>query len=157
LIAEHLGEYAAAKGLQEESLAIHRELGTQQGEAAALSNLSIILIKLGEHEAGRNRLLEGMALFRQLGNKHSTVISLETLAGLAVAEEKWSHAAWLYGAADGAREALGAALAPRDKEERQRDFALLREKLGSEEFYLQITKGRATNLDKAMDHVLTAG
>ena len=154
LIAEHLGEYSAARGLQEESLEIHRELGTQHGMAAALSNLSVILIKLGEHNAGRKRLLEGMTLFRKLGSKHSTVISIETLAGLAVSDEQWGRAAWLYGAAEGAREALGAALSPRDQEERQRDYAVLRERLGSEEFYLELTKGRATSLDQAMDHVL---
>jgi len=155
LIAAHLGEYASARGLQEESLAIHRELGIQQGIAAALSNLSIILIKLGEHSAGRKRLLEGMALFRELGSKHSAVISLDTLGGLAIAEEEWPHAAWLYGVADGAREALGAVLAPRDKQQHDRDISVLREQMGDEAFYLEFTKGQATSMEQALEIVLS--
>ncbi len=155
LIAEHLEEHTTARGLQEESLEIHRELGTQQGEAAALSNLSVILIKLGERDTGIERLLEGMSLFRKLGSKHNVIISLETLAGVAIIDEQFRRAAWLYGAAEVAREVLGAALPPRDNEARERDLSLLRERLGEQSFYLELTKGRATNLDKAMDFALS--
>ena len=155
LIAENRGDYNTARGLHEESLAINRELGTQQGISVAVSNLAMLLVKLGDYDSGRMRLLEGIALFKALGIKHHNAVAMGALANIALLKKDWEQAGWYFGVAEGAREAINMPLSPRDQHQLEEgNYTLLREELGDEAFELALTRGQSTDMDKAIDALL---
>ena len=65
------GDYATARTLDEESLAIRRELGDKPGIATLLNNLGIIALFRRDLADARRLYDESQALFRQLGDRYS--------------------------------------------------------------------------------------
>ncbi len=64
------GDYAAARTLHEESLAIRRELGDQRSIAASLGNLGNVAHVLGDYAAARTLHEESLAIRRELGRSY---------------------------------------------------------------------------------------
>ena len=90
-LAKNQNEYAAARPLYEESLAIARGVDDRWGVALALVNLGPLLCALGENAASRSALAECLALCRQMGLKRLTAFALEGCAALAMAESTARH------------------------------------------------------------------
>jgi predicted ATPase len=63
------GYYALARQLNEESLAIRRDLGDRPGVAVLLNNLGIVAGLQRDPAAARQMTSESLALFRQLGDR----------------------------------------------------------------------------------------
>jgi predicted ATPase/class 3 adenylate cyclase len=82
-LAHNRGEYALARALFEESLAIWRELGHKAGIASALNNLGWMGFRLSEYAAGRSHSEEGLALYRELGDPRGIAAALNNLGWLA--------------------------------------------------------------------------
>jgi uncharacterized protein HemY len=97
------GDYANARALLTESLALKRELGDKWGMAAVLSNLGSVALAEDDIDSARRVLLESLGLRRELGDRWSLADSLEGLAFLAVAEAEPERAATLWGAAEAIR------------------------------------------------------
>jgi len=140
--------------LQEESLAISREPGNQQGIAWSLFGLGRLARAQGEYGAARVLLEESLAIFRELGNKQGIVKDVEGLAALAVAQGQSERAARLFGAAEGLRAAMGAPLPTADREEHDRSVAAVRTALGEEAFAAAWAEGRAMSLDEGVAFAL---
>ena len=70
-VATWQGDYATARALNEESLAIRRELGDRPGIATLLNNLGIIALFQRDLIGARRLYDESQALFRQLGDRYS--------------------------------------------------------------------------------------
>src|SRR5579871_6424352 len=67
----HTGrDYATARALYEESLAIRRELGDKNGIADSLSNLGEMAKEQGDYAAARALYEESLAIRRELGDKY---------------------------------------------------------------------------------------
>ncbi len=79
-------EFAKARELQAEGLAVWRELGDRRGIARALDRLGDLAGGLGDRVAGRALLNESLALFRELGDRRGTAHVLTNLGGIAVFE-----------------------------------------------------------------------
>jgi predicted ATPase/DNA-binding CsgD family transcriptional regulator len=78
------GDYAGSAARATEALALHRGLGDQQGQLAALSILGNALRQLGERERARGLFAEELALGRTLGDVRSQALALGNLGGIAL-------------------------------------------------------------------------
>jgi predicted ATPase/DNA-binding SARP family transcriptional activator len=70
------GDYAEAKRLAGESLAISRELGRPDWIAYALDTLGFATFALGEYDASLAYYQEGLALFEEIGDQHGMALTL---------------------------------------------------------------------------------
>ncbi len=79
VLATQTGDYAAARTVYEESLAIRRELGDRPGTANTLSNLGIVARWLDDLSSARELYEESLAIRRELGDKWGIATSLNLL------------------------------------------------------------------------------
>jgi non-specific serine/threonine protein kinase len=82
--------------LQEESLALRRELGDQQGIATSLHHLGLVAYSQGEYGRARALQEEALALFRELGDKRGSAASLLALADVAYQQGEYERTAVLH-------------------------------------------------------------
>ena len=85
-LAHGQGDYARARMLQEESLALRRKLGDKQGTAASLNNLAGKAHHQGDYERARTYYEESLALRHELDDKHGAAGALNNLGNLAYAQ-----------------------------------------------------------------------
>jgi predicted ATPase/DNA-binding CsgD family transcriptional regulator len=77
------GDFATARRLSGEGLALQRELGDKRGLATALTRLGATDGHLGDHESAHALLAEGLELSRELGDLYGISTSLNILGELA--------------------------------------------------------------------------
>jgi predicted ATPase len=82
-LAEAQRDHRAGRALFGEALAIHRELGDQQGMAVALNALAVGYKELAEFDQARALLEECSALWLQLGDRQMLSRTLSNLAAIA--------------------------------------------------------------------------
>jgi predicted ATPase/transcriptional regulator with XRE-family HTH domain len=94
------GDYASARSLFEQSLAVRRELGDKQGIAASLSNLGVLSSMQGDYSSARALYEESLAIRRETGNdktdKPGMANLLHNLAELADLQEDYTSARDLF-------------------------------------------------------------
>jgi tetratricopeptide (TPR) repeat protein len=179
-VAYRQGEYAAARALHEESLALGRQHGDRQGIALSLNNLGMVARKEGDHEAASSFYRESLALRREVGDRLGMLNSLEAFAELAceaaiypVAGEETGlgaelpvlktdaaasasrRAARLLGAAEALREAIGAPPPRREDEEYRRAVSWAREVLEAGAFAAAWAEGQAMTFEDAVAYALS--
>jgi predicted ATPase/class 3 adenylate cyclase/Tfp pilus assembly protein PilF len=106
-LAHAQGDYAAARSLHEESLAIKRGLGDKWGIASSLNNLGIIAQEQGDYAAARSLYVEDLTLFQELGDKRGIASSLNNLGIVAQEQGDYLSASSLYEESLGLRRELG--------------------------------------------------
>jgi predicted ATPase/DNA-binding SARP family transcriptional activator len=95
-LAWEQGDYAAARSLYEESLAISRELGDKQGVAQSLSYLGLTAYAQGDYAATRSLHEESLAISRELGDNLGIDISLLILGTVACEQGDYASARSLF-------------------------------------------------------------
>jgi tetratricopeptide (TPR) repeat protein len=90
------GDYEGAKRLQEESLALFRAAGDEEGAAIILHRLAIASITTGEPDTARGLLEQSLELFRKSGNRRGEAESIGTKGYLAEAEGRLEEALGFY-------------------------------------------------------------
>jgi predicted ATPase/DNA-binding winged helix-turn-helix (wHTH) protein len=83
VLARNQGDYAAAKLLHEESLAIRRQRGDRRGIAASLGSLGGVANERGDYAAARSFHEESLAIYRELNDRLGTASALNNL-GIAI-------------------------------------------------------------------------
>jgi non-specific serine/threonine protein kinase len=83
VLSYHQGDYPAARALQEESLAICRELGDRFGIASSLNSLGNVAFNQGDYPAARALHEESLAIRRELGDRFGSAGSLNNLGLVA--------------------------------------------------------------------------
>jgi predicted ATPase/class 3 adenylate cyclase len=83
-LAYRQSDYAATVAFAEESLAICRELGDQQGTASALIKLANAATEAGDYGTGSEYLEEALTIWRDLDDKHGTARALISLGWVAL-------------------------------------------------------------------------
>ena len=83
-LAYRQSDYAATVELAEESLAIYREVGDQQGIASVLIKLGNAATEAGDYETASGFLEEALTIWRKLDNKHGTARALISLGWAAL-------------------------------------------------------------------------
>jgi hypothetical protein len=111
---------------------------------------------LGDHTQARSLLTEGLAVARATGHPGAVVLSLEALAGLALAQGRPALAARLFGAAAAGREAVGT-YQPAVGAQVDRDVAAARARLGEDAFATAWAEGAAQSLEQAADLARSPG
>jgi tetratricopeptide (TPR) repeat protein len=76
---QSLGDYRRAIDLHTEALAIDRETGNRDGEAASLSNLGTCHQSLGDYRRALDLHTEALAIYRETGNRDGEAASLTNL------------------------------------------------------------------------------
>lgn len=91
-LARLQGDYAAARSLYEQSLAIHRDLGDLRGIADSLSNLGLVGFHRGEYTSALSSLEEAVAIQRELGDRHAMAFSLNVMGMVTMAQADYPRA-----------------------------------------------------------------
>ncbi|MCW3094496.1 MAG: hypothetical protein JWL77_114 [Chthonomonadaceae bacterium] len=95
-LAQHQGDYAEAKSLLVESLALCRLLGEPQGISGSLGTLGSLAYFEGDYAEARRLFEEGLALNRQMDNPRAIAMSLGNLGGVAYLQGDYVVARTLY-------------------------------------------------------------
>ena len=82
-LANLQGDYASARALNEESLAIYRELGDKRGIAHSLSSLGSVAYRQSDFEAARTLYEQALAIRQELGDQRGIAESLSSLGSVA--------------------------------------------------------------------------
>jgi tetratricopeptide (TPR) repeat protein len=85
-LARPQGDYATARVLHQEALAIRRELGDRFGIAGSLNNLGLIARYQGDHARARVLFEEAIEINRALGNRRGEAVNLNNLASVLHAQ-----------------------------------------------------------------------
>jgi tetratricopeptide (TPR) repeat protein len=91
-IAFQVGDFSTSRALQEQSLAIARDLGDRRGAAHALHGLGSIESVLGNHAEARAYHEENLAIMRGLGNRRYVARSLAQLGSAGIHERDHARA-----------------------------------------------------------------
>jgi hypothetical protein len=110
----------------------------------------------GDLRAARAPLAESLALYRGTGKLLGIAECLESLAGLAAAERRFTRAGRCLGAAEALRETMGAPLPPSERAEYDRTLRAVRGGCGGEAFAAAWAEGRAMPLEQAVCVALEA-
>ena len=91
-LAWQQGDYAAARSLLTESLALQRQIGNKKGIANAVNNLGGIAYEQGDYPTARSLYEESLVLQRELGNKWAIAGSFGNLGLVALQQGDSSEA-----------------------------------------------------------------
>lgn len=148
--AQSQGDYATARVLHEESLAIRRELGDKSGIAYALSDLGLVAIEQADYGAAGFLYAQSLAIRQDVGDKWGMAACLTGLAGVAEAREQSEHAARLLGATEALLEAIGGRLDALERVVSARTVAAVQTALGETACAAAWAEGRAMTLEDAV-------
>jgi predicted ATPase/DNA-binding SARP family transcriptional activator len=90
------GDYAVARSLHEECLAIRRKLGDSHGVAPSLSNLGNVACCEGDYAKARELFTESLSIRRELGDRRAIAASLNDLGTVAYNQGDYDKARSLY-------------------------------------------------------------
>jgi non-specific serine/threonine protein kinase len=107
VLAYRQGDYSGARMQFEESAAIRRKLGDQQGVSACLNNLALVAYDQGAYSDARTLLEESLAIKRTLGDQSGISALLNNLGSLAYAEGDYRRARGLFESCLAIRRKLG--------------------------------------------------
>jgi predicted ATPase/class 3 adenylate cyclase/Tfp pilus assembly protein PilF len=96
VLAYQQGDYPAARALDEECLAIQRQLGDRRGIAGSLNNLGLVACDQGDFPAARLLHEESLTIVRELGDRKGIANSLNNLGNVAYDQGSFSSARGLY-------------------------------------------------------------
>jgi hypothetical protein len=142
--------YADAVPLLAEGAARARALGTQVLLSHALVHLGWAHLLLGDRASARPPLRDALGLAARQGDHEGMARAFEALAALTLAEGHPDRAARLFGAAEGARRAVGAALWRTDLASHQGTEGALRAALGDQAYRSASAAGAALPLPDAL-------
>jgi tetratricopeptide (TPR) repeat protein len=148
------GDHARALALCEEALALSRELGAKWGIANSLNNLGTVVYRQGDYARVRALVEESLLLSRDIGARDLVATGLECLAWVAAAHGQPQQAAWLGGAAEELRQALGVPLLPEQRSCHDEVLQAMRAALGQAAFAAAWAEGRALPLEAAIASAL---
>jgi predicted ATPase/DNA-binding CsgD family transcriptional regulator len=83
VLAHYQGEYAVAKALCDESLALYRRAGDERGVASALNGLALTARTTGDYLAAQSMFQQALEIFKELGDRQGVARTLDRL-GLAL-------------------------------------------------------------------------
>jgi len=149
------GDLRRARALLEESLALSRSKEHAWGIARTLASLGNVACEAGEYTRASRLYEVSLELGgRRMGLNHTTLVCLEGLARVAVAQGRMERAARLFGTAAALREDRGWPLPPVKRAEHDRTVAAAHEALGEQAFAAAWARGHTLPLEDAIEDTL---
>jgi tetratricopeptide (TPR) repeat protein len=152
-VAVRRGDHGRAVGLLEEALAQARAIRDEWTVAMTLGNLAEALAKGGDRGAALAVLRERLGLARKLGDRPGMAAAVEAVATAAAASHP-TEATRLLGGAGAQLDAIGVALLPEERAERDEATAGLRATIGQAAFAAAWEAGEAMPLEEAVAEAL---
>jgi non-specific serine/threonine protein kinase len=106
-LARQQGDYVAAQGMFEESLAIRRKLGEHHGLGSVLNSLGTLTYLRGDYQAARALYAESLTIRRMLGDPSGIAACLHSLGNLAFLKGDYANARDLHEESLGIERELG--------------------------------------------------
>lgn len=144
------GKIARARTLSEESVAIFKELGDRAGRAEALLSLARVTSSQGHLPAARACFEESLAILNAIGNKELIASCLEGLGEVMGRQATAGQAAYLWGASQALREAIGVPMPQVYRASYGQAVEVARLEAGEEAFAASWTQGWATPLEQIL-------
>ncbi len=91
-LAFNQGDYSSSRALHEESLAIRRKLGDDEGVAEALRNLGNVADEMGEYARAVELYEQALGMWRKLGNDWGEAAALNNLGLVAMRKGEYATA-----------------------------------------------------------------
>ncbi len=154
LLARDQGDLAGATALQEEALAIMREVGDTAYISYTLRCLGTVTLQKGDDRRAASFFAESLRLSRETGFLWNTRACLIGLARVSNARRQYDRAAHLFGAAEALRETIGSP-SPQGQADYDRQLASTRSGLGDAAFAGAWAEGRAMTLEQAIEYALS--
>ncbi len=154
LVACGQGDDNQALALCQESLALSQENSDKGAMARSLNILARVACGHGDYGRAVMLLRESLSLFREMGDKLGIIRCLDGLADVAWARGLPERAARMFGAAEGFRESVGAALPLADQLELDQNVSAVLTHLGDEAMTDAWAEGRAMTLEQAIEYAL---
>ena len=107
VMARMQGDYTLARALQEEGLAIYRELGAKRHIAITLGNLGTVAEAQGDNASAWSLQEESLTIRRELGDRQGIALSLGNLGNVAYMQGDYASARSLYEESLAIRRELG--------------------------------------------------
>ncbi len=150
----HQGRWAEARDIFRENLPWDRALGNDWGAACTSLNLGVSYLLGGQHTHARPLIRDAMDGFLEWQDPNGVTETLESAAGLAVAQRQWTAVARLAGAVDAARQTLGLRGSPPDSARVREWVGQARKHLGQAAFEAARQEGSAMTYEQAADYAL---
>jgi len=125
-LARARGDYAVARAMDEESLAIRRGLGNPWGIAESLINLGKTALAQRDHTVARDHYAAGLNIKQEIVDKQGIADRLEGFARIASGQANAERAARLYAAAQAVRQRVGVSPVSIERAEYDRDVTAVR-------------------------------
>jgi len=148
------GDLGTAALHLEASEAWFRQANQKLGLSQLLHYLGYVRHLQGDDRAAMTLLREAIALQRQTDGMGSLIKSFEWSACVSADSNQPQRAARLFGAAESARERIGAPLPPGDKPLYERHLERARAELEKVAFDVAWAEGRALTLEQAIEYAL---
>ncbi|MBK7918519.1 MAG: tetratricopeptide repeat protein [Chloroflexi bacterium] len=152
LLGLYRQEWAAAERVLQHSLRLAEQINARWCIADARSNLGLAALwqsRLAEAEA---LLLDSLGLFAEQGDRANMIVTLERLAGTAVAQSQPEQAAQLLGTTAAHRAALENPLPPNEKPYHDHLLAAVQSQLGESAFAAAWAAGERVSLATAVQN-----
>jgi tetratricopeptide (TPR) repeat protein len=150
------GRYDEAIPFYRDAIDLHRALGDRRSVALELHNLGHTARQTGHREAAVEGIRESLALAAELKHERLVGYCLLDFASLAADEGRPARATRLVGASDALFAAIGAALDPEYREERELVQAAAEQALGPEVYGREYEAGAALTRSPGRLDVLRA-
>jgi predicted ATPase/DNA-binding XRE family transcriptional regulator len=144
-----------AAAVLEESLALAESARSLYATGHALLTLGDLVWRRAEFERAGSLWRRALAIRAQLADRRGIAGSLERLAWGLVVGEDYAAAAWLFGAAEAQRTAVGIGLRHDEQIDHAHQVTVVREHLG-DATSAAWAAGRVASVDEAVRHALAA-
>lgn len=153
-LAHVRGDYLRSLAYDTESLVLAREVGEPVQIAYVLGNLGESELRLGNLDRARELFHDAIRMHREVGNWHGVASKLDSVAGLAAAEQRPRRAARLFAAAEAIFAELGTRVESGDSEHYRHDYALARSQLDHAAWERSRAEGRAMTREEVVRYAL---
>jgi non-specific serine/threonine protein kinase len=153
LWARGLHDARAASSLRE-GLRLARQAQSRHATSQAIGGLAELAWRQDDFVGAIELWQQAARLRLQLGDQRGMATCLERLAQLAAATGRMEHAAWLWGAAEARREAIGLGLRHDEAADRERLLAVAATAIGDADFTKARQRGREATIDEAVEFAL---
>jgi tetratricopeptide (TPR) repeat protein len=149
IVLRYQRNYVEAQKVLTRALDLQSELDMKRNRGLTLVNLAFVARDQGEYQEALRYFLEGLAAVWEAGDSRIAVECLEGLASIEAAMGDARQAAFLFGCAAAARDAIQAPITPVEERYYQASVEQARARLDQASWSEGWSKGQVTSLDEA--------